>query len=628
MTFVHDLRPYEQFISSISKDLDQTNEVMETLILYYRTYNQTRYVDTIHSLHEEIAILNDTFGAVKDAFDDYRTVRSMNGKSKRSLLPVVGQLMSFMFGTITDTEIGHIERSVIDIAKNQKKIIHNLEQSMTLLNLSRVQISENRRAIMDLIKCYQRIDSEIWKMKEKFEQRFASLEQFINLYFQYKLLLDEIRIKMQNAVVYLDNLRAELSMLSLNHLSPSTISPTNLRSLLLEIKDKLPATMRLPSDPISDIWYFYNTLTCTTYLDGDKILIVLSIPLLDFKERYEIYKVYNFPLPLHNVTVDSETRTGIIARYDIESDGLMISTDRTKYALLSHEEYSSCNNRYMTFCDPKSTIYQTNLKRTCILSLFLKHGENIKQYCKSVVSLDSELPNAKYIHSGIWIIATQKTMKFRVVCRDTANEQGDITVQAPLGVVKLNMTCRASNDYLSLPAYYEKRGQGQVKDSLGSFLRFRNISRSFLWHNFSSSFSNKTSLKLPDGLKELKQIPMPAFLNMIHDYEEVKVQDRSLSWWPYVMGTFGTVTILIAIVCYFKYVKRSAVCNCENGLANCCSDESVVSRTARVNGSVTSEDEAVNRKPRSQHPSTLDKGAVALATLLGENSCSGSAQRK
>ena len=66
------------------------------------------------------------------------------------------------------------------------------------------------------------------------------------------------------------------------------------------------------------------------------------------------------------------------------------------------------------------------------------------------------------IHSGIWVIATQKTMKFRVVCRDTANEQGDITVQAPLGVVKLNMTCRASNDYLSLPAYYEKRGQGQV----------------------------------------------------------------------------------------------------------------------------------------------------------------------
>ena len=64
VTFVHDLRPYEQFISTISNDLDQTNDAMETLIQYYRKTNQTRYVDTIHSLHAEIAYVNDTHGAV------------------------------------------------------------------------------------------------------------------------------------------------------------------------------------------------------------------------------------------------------------------------------------------------------------------------------------------------------------------------------------------------------------------------------------------------------------------------------------------------------------------------------------------------------------------------------------
>ena len=127
------------------------------------------------------------------------------------------------------------------------------------------------------------------------------------------------------------------------------------------------------------------------------ILIVLSIPLLDFKERYDVYKIYNFLLPLHNVTIHADTKTGITAKYDIESDGLMINTERIKYALVSREEYSSCNNRYMTICDPKSAIYQTNLKHTCIISLFLKQLEKIKQYCKSIVSLNSELPDARYI---------------------------------------------------------------------------------------------------------------------------------------------------------------------------------------------------------------------------------------
>ena len=84
-------------------------------------------------------------------------------------------------------------------------------------------------------------------------------------------------------------------MLSLSNLSPSTISPKNLRALLLDVKDKLLASMQLPADPESNIWYFYNTLTCTAYLDGHKILIVLTIPLLDLKEIYEIYKFIIYP---------------------------------------------------------------------------------------------------------------------------------------------------------------------------------------------------------------------------------------------------------------------------------------------------------------------------------------------
>ena len=84
-------------------------------------------------------------------------------------------------------------------------------------------------------------------------------------------------------------------MLSLSHLSPSTISPYNLRALLLDVKDKLLVSMQLPADLESNIWYLYNTLTCTAYLDGHKILIVLTKPLLDRKEIYGIYTFIIYP---------------------------------------------------------------------------------------------------------------------------------------------------------------------------------------------------------------------------------------------------------------------------------------------------------------------------------------------
>lgn len=82
------------------------------------------------------------------------------------------------------------------------------------------------------------------------------------------------------------------------------------------------------------------------------------------------------------------------------------------------------------------------------MSLFLKYEQNSKQYYKSVVSLSSELSIARYLHSDIRIITTRTPMKFTIVCGNTSSGQSDVTIQAPSGEIQLNMTCRASNDYL------------------------------------------------------------------------------------------------------------------------------------------------------------------------------------
>ncbi len=107
------------------------------------------------------------------------------------------------------------------------------------------------------------------------------------------------------------------------------------------------------------------------------------------------------------------------------------------------EEYHSCNNKYMKFCNPKSAIYQVNLSKSCVIALFLKHTENIKQFCKSVVQLDARLPVARYIHSGMWVIATDQTMKLTVVCQDPSDKRDNgIVIHPPLGLVKLDPTCQ------------------------------------------------------------------------------------------------------------------------------------------------------------------------------------------
>jgi hypothetical protein len=86
-------------------------------------------------------------------------------------------------------------------------------------------------------------------------------------------------------------------MLSLGHLSPTVIRPSELRTLLTEIKNELNSKFKLPFDPEVDIWTFYKTVTCTTLLDTEHLTVVMSIPLLDNMGTFEVYKVYNLPLP-------------------------------------------------------------------------------------------------------------------------------------------------------------------------------------------------------------------------------------------------------------------------------------------------------------------------------------------
>jgi len=59
---------------------------------------------------------------------------------------------------------------------------------------------------------------------------------------------------------YLDHLQSQVNMLSLGHLSASTINPRQFKKLLLDIKLKLPKTLTLPDDPDKTLWYFYRPL--------------------------------------------------------------------------------------------------------------------------------------------------------------------------------------------------------------------------------------------------------------------------------------------------------------------------------------------------------------------------------
>lgn len=554
VTFVHDLKPFQGLVNKIRDDIEGTSEILRTIAYDYDKKGLIEYVETFKSLQIEADLLTDTYQSIYKTFEDYTTLHKDTGRVKHSILPFVGQLMSTLFGTMSESDLENINRNINLLAENQKEIIHDLDMSLSVLNLTRVQVSENRRSIMDLIICIQKLDRKVLELQGHLEEKLTRLGQFIHTYLQFQMIFDEIKMTIQNAIFYIGNLKSELNMLALNHLSTSTISPRDLKILLVEIQSKLPMNYELPKNPRIDIWYFYKTLSCMTYIENDQIRIVLKIPLINTKEKYDIFKVHNIPVPFYNASNLGEVKHCLV-KYEIEGGLLMISKNREEYALLSENDYHMCNHHKLSFCNPKATFYPTNMNKLCVMALFMKAQNDIKRFCKQTVVLNQKLPWAKYLSSGIWLIVTNENLKFTVSCQSGDTESKEVHIETPFGILRLNNTCRASNRYLRLLGFFDKSSTFENSDALKSLLKLREMTQFNIRQKYKDTFENISKVEIPSHLLQLKEIPMQNFIHGIHHLRTVNVEHKTFWTFTNVALIILFATIGVIIVMYIIKLK-------------------------------------------------------------------------
>ena len=199
VTFVQDLSPFKYFLAGIAADINQAANVTDAIISRYGP-KQDSFHETLTNLREEVDSLDRTLNGILQSYTNYR---SLGSRTRRSLILGVGSVLSFLFGTLSESDIEDVRRGINDLSKNQQTIIHVLEEQMSLLNVSRVQIAENRNAIIDLVKCVNLFDQRLRSLANFMMKRFKEIEMFMNLYTQMDLILSGIKDALQRAVLYL-----------------------------------------------------------------------------------------------------------------------------------------------------------------------------------------------------------------------------------------------------------------------------------------------------------------------------------------------------------------------------------------------------------------------------------------
>ena len=101
--------------------------------------------------------------------------------------------MSFMFGTVPESQLEDMRHAINELSKNQVGILHLLKKQMSVLNVSRAQINENRMAILKLVKCVNLFDIRIRELTEAIQEKFERVETFVNVYAQMDLIISGIK---------------------------------------------------------------------------------------------------------------------------------------------------------------------------------------------------------------------------------------------------------------------------------------------------------------------------------------------------------------------------------------------------------------------------------------------------
>ncbi|CAC5360921.1 unnamed protein product [Mytilus coruscus] len=443
ITFVVDLNPFESFLNRIEQDLNKAfaaTQKVHTISMFY-------ILATILSLQREVEGLNRAKDYLRSQFNDYKSLyydETAKCRSKRSLLPIIGKALSFLFGTVSDSDLSKIRRNIKTLAQNQDAICHILQVGLTILNTTQTHVSENRHKVSELIESVQDLGNRLKTFASDLKKQIEVMQAYLHM----DMIVIEIKDLMNIAGDYLNNLQLQLNMLSLGHMSPILITPGTLRVLLTDIKRRLPAKLKIPGDEIKDIWNFYKFLACSTVLDENRIIIIITLPLLDIRDSYDIYKIHNLPVPT-KVTDKKSDSSNMVAQYELEAAVIAANQEKTKYMLLSTQEIDKCSNPLVNYCEIKSPVYPVNLSKLCIIALFAKK-ENWKTRCTVKVRPNTVLPMTTYLTDSMWAVTTINEFRITIRCDDNTNMLTDQIINPPTTIINLKRTYTATSDHLTL----------------------------------------------------------------------------------------------------------------------------------------------------------------------------------
>lgn len=109
---------------------------------------EERYLKLLYSLGMETDIIIAQWKSMKSYL---RGLELLQTRKKRSVLPIIEKALSILFATVLEDDVRLIQQKLGEVKKKEKVLVQVARNSISILNVTRVEIIRNRESVNWLI---------------------------------------------------------------------------------------------------------------------------------------------------------------------------------------------------------------------------------------------------------------------------------------------------------------------------------------------------------------------------------------------------------------------------------------------------------------------------------------------
>ncbi len=332
-----------------------------------------------------------------------------------------------MFYTVkVSIDIGSIINETLWELQASKEAADAIQRALTTLDK---ELRGTKRATEDLA----REMAWDWQTRDKIDNAFWAVDSTIEWLHQL-----------------LDRLSSGLASAAMEKLSPVLFPPTQLLTVITDIKNQLPPGWALtPAVQTGDMWKSYQEATVSAAAIHNGFRLFIHLPVFEFTRALTLYRV----IGMSRASPDGTTGTRFVGLPAY----LAASSDQQTFIELSPEMTTPCRANKRTTCPISRAVSRKNNGGACSVAIFLDNQNRIQQDCTTSTT-PWTTQDAMYLGHRRWALSAANTTRLILTCpRETTAAKRSATIDAPaISVVEIPMSCTAQSDDWIFQASFRK----------------------------------------------------------------------------------------------------------------------------------------------------------------------------